>query len=234
MYPKFLLSFLLLATALVGCNLVSSTMVPTTIPNSPPTLEFVEPPPIQPASPSPVLTTASIPPSATPLSSGQEVLERAAHVIAALKDMDMTTLSGYIQPQMGLRFSPYASVRDTDQIFLVDKIDGLLADRTVYTWGAYDGSGAPINLTFADYYSKFVYDVDFANAPQQSLNHRLGVSTSIDNSLEFYPGAMIVEYYFHGFDPQFEGMDWRSLRLVFMEDNNTWYLVGLIHDQWTT
>jgi hypothetical protein len=28
-------------------------------------------------------------------------------------------------------------------------------------------------------------------------------------------------------------MDWRSLRLVFMQDGGTWYLAGIIHDQWT-
>jgi hypothetical protein len=45
---------------------------------------------------------------------------------------------------------------------------------------------------------------------------------------------MIVEYYFPGFDLQLQGMDWRSLRLVFTLYDNTWYLVGIIHDQWTT
>jgi UDP-N-acetyl-2-amino-2-deoxyglucuronate dehydrogenase len=30
-----------------------------------------------------------------------------------------------------------------------------------------------------------------------------------------------------------EGMDWRSLRLVFEKKNDIWYLVGIIHDQWT-
>ena len=81
----------------------------------------------------------------------------------------------------------------------------------------YAGSGEPIQLSFPDYYAKFVYDVDYANAPQVSLNHRLSTGNSIDNSAEFYPGAMVVEYYFPGFDPQYGGMDWRSLRLIFSE-----------------
>jgi hypothetical protein len=45
---------------------------------------------------------------------------------------------------------------------------------------------------------------------------------------------MVVEYYFPGFDPQYEGMDWRSLRLIFLQDNDVWYLAGIVHDQWTT
>lgn len=234
MLTKFILIFVLLASLMVGCNLATPPMVPTIIPTVAPSLEFVQPTSMQPVSPSPLPTSISIPPSITPLSIQQAVLDPASDVIAVLKDKQMTALAAYVHPQMGLRFSPYAFVRDIDQIFPADKVAGLMADSTVYTWGVYSGSGASIDLTFADYYSQFIYDVDFANAPELSLNHRLGVSTSMDNSFEFYPGAMNVEYYFPGFDPEFQGMDWRSLRLVFMEDNNTWYLVGIIHDQWTT
>jgi hypothetical protein len=230
MVTKFILIFVLLATMLMGCNLASPALVTTPIPTDAPTLAFSQPTPVPPASPT---SAPTMPPSATPVSPQQTALERAAEVIGILKDQDMVILSQYIHPQMGLRFSPYAYVKDTDQVFPADKISGLIADSTVYTWGVYDGSGEPIDLTFAYYYSKFVYDVDFANAPQVALNHRLGVGNSIDNSQEFYPGAMIVEYYFPGFDPQYAGMDWRSLRLVFMEENNIWYLVGIIHDQWT-
>jgi hypothetical protein len=28
-------------------------------------------------------------------------------------------------------------------------------------------------------------------------------------------------------------MDWQSLRLVFEETAGNWYLVGIVHDQWT-
>jgi hypothetical protein len=173
-------------------------------------------------------------PSAAPLSADQAVLQEAAEVVSALQHKDMAALSQFVHPQMGLRFSPYAAVKASDQVFPPDKLAGLPTDETTYTWGSYDGSGAPIQLTFADYYAQFIYDADFANAPQLALNHRLGVSTTLDNSTEFYPGSMIVEYYFSGFDPAFGGMDWRSLRLVFTPANSTWYLVGLIHDQWTT
>jgi hypothetical protein len=225
---------MLLASLLTGCNLISPAIVPTAVHSLAPTLEFIEPTAIPPASPYPLPTTISVPPSATPLSFDQAVLNQAAEVIAALKDKDMAILSGYVHPVMGLRFSPYAYVQDSNLVFSADKVAGLINDNTVYTWGASDGSGAPIDFSFPDYYAKFVYDVDFANAPQLALNHRLGVSTSIDNSLDFYSSAMIVEYYYPGFDPSLGGMDWRSLRLVFMQDNHTWYLVGIIHDQWTT
>jgi hypothetical protein len=194
------------------------------IPTLPPTpLPF--PTDLSPTSPT---TDATI-----PTSLNQTILELSGQVLQALKSQDFILLSSYVHPGDGVRFSPYAYVQDTDQVFTNEKVANILADRSVYTWGAYSGTGEPINLSFLDYYSKFIYDEDFANAPQVTLNHRLSSGNSIDNSPEFYPGSMIVEYYFPGFDPQYGGMDWRSLRLAFSEENNTWYLVAIIHDEWT-
>ncbi len=234
MYSKFILIFVILAFVLAGCNLTSQATVSNPVPTGAPTLEFIQPTPFLLASPTSASSPYSNSPSATPISIQPSVLQRTAEVVASLNDKDMAALAGYVHPQLGLRFSPYASVKDTDLVFSADKMTNLMSDTTVYTWGAYSGSGEPINLAFADYYSQFIYDMDFANAPQLALNHRLGVSTSIDNSLEYYLGATVVEYYFPGVEPQYEGMDWRSLRLVFMQENHTWYLVGIIHDQWTT
>jgi hypothetical protein len=232
---RYVVIIAVLVSGLVGCNLVASPTTPTNVPTSAPTLAFSQP------SPTPPVILSTIPPastvvviSPTPVTTEQAVFDRAALVVTALRDKDMAALAGYVDPQMGLRFSPYAAVKDTDQVFTPDKLASLFSDSTVYTWGGYYGTGEPIQLTFTDYYAKFIYDVDFANAPQVALNHRLGVSTTLDNSAEFYSGATIVEYYFPGFDPTLEGMDWRSLRLVFMQTGTIWYLVGIIHDQWTT
>lgn len=216
---------------LAGCNLASAPETPTTFPSPAPTLAFVQ---STPTLLIPVNTSTTAAPPSKTVSTTQAVLDCAAQIVLDLKEKDMTALSDYVDPQMGLRFSPYAAVQDKDQLFPADKVAGIFSDNTVYNWGAYQASGLPIDLTFADYYAKFIYDVDFASAPQISLNSRLGKSTTLDNAAEFYSGAMIVEYHFPGFDLSLEGMDWRSLRMVFLQDNDTWYLVGIIHDQWTT
>jgi hypothetical protein len=216
----------ILVLGISGCNLTASPMTPTISPTAAPSLAFT-----QPTSTPPVIV---LPTSAIPYTTDQAILDRAAQVIVAFKNRDMAALSGCVSPQMGLRFSPYAAVKDTYQVFPADKLAGLLSDSTVYNWGAYYGTGQSIELSFTDYYTKFIYDEDFANAPQVSLNHRLGVGTTLDNATDFYPGGMVVEFYFPGFDPSLEGMDWRSLRLVFVHENDSWNLVGVIHDQWTT
>ena len=231
MSPKIFLLYVLILFALTSCNSVSPTPVSSPVASITPTLEFPEeslaPAPAYPTSPVVVYT-------ATPSSLQQEILDRASEVIMMLKNKDMVTLSQYVHPLLGLRFSPYSFVQDTDQVFSTSQVAGLFSDNTKYTWGNYDGSGAPIELTFVEYYFQFVYDVDFATAPEIALNHRLGEGNSLDNAQEFYPGSMVVEYYFPGFDTQYEGMDWRSLRLIFSQDSNNWYLAGIIHDQLTS
>jgi hypothetical protein len=218
----------LLVTLLSACNLTSSRQNEAS-PTIPPT-----PLPFPTLIPPTSLPTEDVNlPSATPSSTNQAVLDRASRVVQTLKNQDMLALSSFVHPVDGVRFSPYAYAQDSDQVFFAEQVAGIMADSRVYDWGRYAGTGEPIVLSFPEYYSKFIYDVDYANAPQVSLNHRLNNGNSIDNSAEFYPGAMIVEYYFPGFDPQYGGMDWRSLRLVFSEVDGTWYLVGIIHDEWT-
>lgn len=99
-------------------------------------------------------------------------------------------------------------------------------------WGAYDGTGEPILLTTMEYFKKFVYDKDFANASQISYNALLGSGNTLENQFQVYSDSIIVEYYLPG-DPKYEGIDWSSLRLVFNNYGNDWYLIGVIHNEWT-
>jgi hypothetical protein len=163
-----------------------------------------------------------------------EVLPLAEAAIQALKAKDMDKLAELTSPGSGLRFSPYSFVRPEDLAFSPEQLKGLLKDPTVYVWGTFDGSGEPIQMTFAEYYERFVYSKDFASAEQIGLNERLGQGNTIDNSQEFYPEAVVVEYHLPGENPDYGGMDWQSLRLVFQQQEGQWYLVGIIHDEWTT
>jgi hypothetical protein len=36
-----------------------------------------------------------------------------------------------------------------------------------------------------------------------------------------------------GAKPEYAGLDWASLLLVFEQYESRWYLVALVHDQWT-
>jgi len=177
---------------------------------------------------------ASDPGPGTP--NAQEDLATAAdEAVKALREKDMERLAALVHPTKGVRFSPYGYVRteaDGDLVFTADQVRGLMEDKTVYQWGVYDGSGEPIELTFAEYYDKFVYDQDFANASKKAVDEIIGTGNTLINLDEAYPNGRFVEYHYPGTE-EYDHMDWASLRLVFEEVDGLWYLVGIVHDQWT-
>ncbi|MBU2635158.1 hypothetical protein KJ841_01625 [Patescibacteria group bacterium] len=160
--------------------------------------------------------------------------DRTIETMTAIKDKDEEKLSSLAHPNKGVRFSPYTYViLEDDLVFSADELSNFFEDENIYTWGTYDGSGFPIDLTPSEYYDKIIYTADFLNAEQISYNRIIGKGNTINNTFEVYPDSIIVEYYFSGFDLNLEGFDWRSLRLVFEEKDNVWYLVGIINDHWT-
>ncbi|MEJ2212203.1 MAG: SH3 domain-containing protein, partial [Anaerolineae bacterium] len=168
---------------------------------------------------------------------GEAIAARAAQAILALRDRDMQALAALVHPADGVRFSPYGYVRagagapaGRDLVFSAAEVASLWSDPTVYDWGSAAGSGEPITLTFADYYDEYVYDVDFAQPDAIGFGVTIGQGNTIDNIDEVYPDGFMVEYHFEGFDPQYAGFDWRSLRLVLEEAGGTWYLAGIVHD----
>lgn len=159
----------------------------------------------------------------------------AKKIVQLLKEKNMENLSEYIHPSKGVRFSPYGYINEEqDRIMNSKQIVGAMEDQTTYLWGYFDGSGEPINMTFEEYFNRFVYDEDYLDAEKVAVNERIGQGNSIDNSKEVYPEGTVVEFHFPGFEEKYEGMDWRSLRLVMEKVEDNWFLIGIIHDEWTT
>ena len=157
----------------------------------------------------------------------------ANEIMYAIKNREFDLLSTYVHPDKGLRFTPYTYVRDVDLVFRPEQVSDLLTDPTEYLWGYFDGTGFDIRLSFQDYYLAFVYDEDYAQPQFVGFNEIIGRGNTINNIAEFYPDAQVVEYHFFGFEPRYAGMDWRSLRLILEQADGVWYLVGIVHDEWT-
>lgn len=173
-------------------------------------------------------------PKEVPKGQREMILDLSDQVIHMLKDKDMSMLAKVVHPEKGVRFTPYSYVEVNKNVKITAaEFTGLMAETKKRLWGEFDGTGDPIDLTFSEYYKKFVYDADFLEAPQIIFNQPMQRGNSLVNMKEAYPDALFIEYHFPGIDPQYNGMDWRSLRLVFEEKDSKWYLVGIIHDQWT-
>jgi uncharacterized membrane protein len=162
----------------------------------------------------------------------QELIKYSAKVIETIKNNDLEGLAEFFS-NTGVRFSPYAWVDKSNIKLKNNELTALLKSNKVLGWGSYTGSGDPIKLTILEYFKKFVYDVDFANAKKIAANKIHKLVNTANNMDEFYSDCEFVEYHFSGFDKNYEDMDWKSLRLVYKNDNGKYYLVGIIHDEWT-
>ena len=152
--------------------------------------------------------------------------------IKSLKEKDMDTLSKLIWKDW-VTFSAYNNINSWDKKFSQDEIKNWFSNTEIINRWNYDWSWEPIKLSFKDYLDKFVYDVDFINAPEKILNNITQRWNIINNIQFFYPGSQTIEYYFSWFDSKYEWMDRKSLTLIFKKTWNNRYLIGISHWQWT-
>lgn len=172
----------------------------------------------------------------TNVNAGTGVLQAAREVIDALKAKDGKRLLRLVHPEQGVRFSPYAYVDvEHDQVFKRNEIKVFWEDRKIYFWGLADGTGDPINLTPSQYYDRFIMDQDFSRPSSISVNNDRAMGNTSNNAASVYPQGSRVEYYVTPTPGQgVPELDWAALRLVFERSSGSWYLIALIHDEWTT
>lgn len=237
MYP--LLAAALLALLLAGCGAKSDSAGTADVPGSLPSADssFGIEPAVKSSSEASATPSDSTPPDSKPTDSSDDtdadLKDAAKEVVDLLRERDLGSLAQWIDPELGLRFSPYSHINpDSDLVFKPDSLPAF-KDANKLKWGTADGSGEPIELSFRDYYEKFVYDRDYGDAPDVSVNKILGTGNVKFNGPEVYPNASYVEFHYPGFDEKLEGMDWESLVLIFVPANNDRKLVAIVHGQWT-
>lgn len=162
------------------------------------------------------------------------LLNTACAINLALQHQDYATLSSYVHPELGVTFTPYSTVNpETDLTFTADQIKNLEQDTTTYTWGVEDGRGSPIQMTMEQYFARYVYDTDYTQVPQIGVDRIITGGNALENLAEVYDQCRFVDFCFPSSDPVNNGMDWTSLKLVLKAENDSWYLVAIIHGEWT-
>ena len=163
------------------------------------------------------------------------LLDRAELALERLREEDYPALAALVHPVKGVTLTPFSTVSPgCDRTLTPAQVSGLAGDEETYVWGVMDGSGAPIRATAEEYFHRFVYNEDYAQAPDSAVDSVLLSGNALENVADAYPDARFVDYTFPGLDPELEGFDWCSLKLVFEPWENDWYLVGLVHGEWTT
>ena len=162
------------------------------------------------------------------------LLSLTRQVLTTLKNKDYSSFEKFIHPTLGTRFTPYGFIDTTVDIRLTaNEFRKHLDKKSKLNWGNYDGSGDSIILTISEYFNKFVYNADFLHAEKTSVNKMIGSGNSFNNLPIVYKDCDFTESYFPGFEKKYGGMDWTSLRLVYQKFEGNYYLVAVVHDQWT-
>jgi hypothetical protein len=170
----------------------------------------------------------------TSLQDSITVFTFTGHAVGFLKEKNLAGLSRLVHPEKGVVFHPFGHIDPQTAVTLMpEEIKELFKSRRVMIWGHEDGTGDPIEMTFQEYYEEYLFEINYLEAPVASFNKRAGKGNSINNIGQIFPNAVFAEYHFPGFDEQYKGMDWLSLRVVVEQYNGLFYIVALVNDRWT-
>ena len=163
------------------------------------------------------------------------VLEASKGVLEAFSMRNGEKLAALVHPKKGVRFSSSAYVDvENDVVFSSAQAGQFWKDHKTYDWGFADGTGDVIQLTPSAYCERYILDQDFINSSSVNVNGDRASGNTGSNAALVYPQGMRVEYYIAlvrgGKVPEF---DWAALRLVFESVGGDWFLVAVIHDEWS-
>lgn len=165
--------------------------------------------------------------------SQQTLKQQALRIQRALANNDFSRITDEIHPTRGVRFSMYTYVRpETDKVFSRKQFAQYLQQSKIrFTWGERDGSGDPLVIPLPQYLKTWVNAKKFNDA-RISLNNFESRGNTINNVKDIYPNSDVVDFYYKG-TTEYEGIDWRGMRLVFDEYQGKRYLIAIVNDQWT-
>lgn len=179
----------------------------------------------------------------SPKEAEEIISSQAFTLLRSFRDKNISYLANHAHPAKGIRFAPNGYINGNEVVLTSEQIKDLWKDPVVVHWGKSASTGAPIELTLIKYFEKFIYPSDFFNAKEVIYNQPVSERKTINNADLYYPGAIIVEYNMPGEKPVLSipeppGTEstrtyWQSLRIVFQKEGKLWYVVAVIHDEWT-
>ena len=152
----------------------------------------------------------------------------------AIYEADFAALGALAHPEQGCVFVPYSTVdRGENPVFMPAQIGAMGEDRAEYVWDGPEQSGQPLSMTPAVFFRDILQIRDFSAAPTIGFDMVLRTGNAVENVLEEYPEAHIVDLYCPdpGKDPA--GADWASLKLVFEDWDGELKLVAVVRSVYT-
>jgi hypothetical protein len=164
--------------------------------------------------------------------SGADITMLAYSVLGYIVNEDFAALSRIVHPEHGVVMSPCATINlNTDRRFSAEHIASLSLDTSVYIWGVVNGSGKPIELTPAGYFTEFVPAARHMDATTIGINTIVRSGNALENIEDVFPDVRFVDFHIQCGEP-IEEFGWSSLRLGFMEHRGNLRLILISYSTW--
>ena len=98
--------------------------------------------------------------------------------------------------------------------------------------GYTDGEGAPIRQTIDERLESIAGSTALTSTTDIGFDERVGLSNTVDNLTETFPGARVVECHHDGTGEE-AAFNWQSVRFVFDSSSGEPLLVAVVQDTWT-
>lgn len=169
------------------------------------------------------------PPVGSPVVTGTASLELMLLVTTAIEGLTNSTALGGLVGSQGLTIAPFTFVGDETVTLTADQVWN--EEEKVRTWGFETGTGDPIMSSLTDYLAALAARTAITSTAEIGYDELIGGGNTINNLEQIFPGATVVEYYHPGTD-FYGGLDWTSVRFVFVEEDGGLVLRALVSDQW--
>ncbi len=155
----------------------------------------------------------------------------AREILRLLKHRNFYALADHVHPELGLRFSPEPFIDQVNDVVLQRReVAQLLSDGFARFWNSTNAeTDIVVEADFNTYYTRYVYDRDYAYAPQAGFNCTIAPADGTDNTGEVYGTSIVAEFHFPQTRTASGTTPWSSLKLVFSPHGDDWRLSGLIH-----
>lgn len=164
----------------------------------------------------------------------ENLLVLSNSLLTNLNSGDFSAFVNLVHPIKGVRFSPYGHVNINETpVFSANELNNYFIRPDSLFFGFDDGTGDSIRLDLRTYIKDYILTPNYLKSTEISINQVHKTGNAPMNMADAFPNSDFIEYYFSGFDKQYDGMDWKALRLVWENYNNKWYLVGIVRACWT-
>ena len=157
----------------------------------------------------------------------------ANKIVAHLYKLEIDSLNNFTFNDNQILFAPYQYL-DTSiaKSFTPNLLSMVNKSEKKVHWANYDGTGEPMDLDVKSYFLKYINDKDYLKADTIRANESVKIGNAVNNINTIFSGAQYVEYFYKGTDKN-DGINWKSLKIVFNKLNDKFILVAIVHNQWT-